>query len=132
MKRVALLLVVCLFLAGCPPFEQNARDAIAAAKGFIVQAQENHKAECQAVPQCSTPNVGTSEEAQKKCASICSSINKAVDAQTLALEAVNLYCAGGTWETGGPCARRSDYKAKAQEALNNLDRIIAEAKGVLK
>ena len=121
MLKVGLLLPILLLLGACDPLEKNARDSIAAAKGFIEKAQEHHASECIAMP--SKP--------------LCAAITKAVAAQNVAVDALHLYCSGApsagnaAYDAGGPCAPSKGVEPRLRIAIRDLDRIIAEAKGVV-
>lgn len=114
-NKLSVLLLPVLLLAGCGDFPKQARDVIAGAKGFIEKAQANHLQQCQAAP----------------ATTICVDINKAVAAQNSAIDALNVYCSGNDWEQGGECKPNKDFEAKARTAVANLDRIIADLKGVI-
>lgn len=77
MKKLVLLLACCGLLAGCTNFVRASVDTLAAAQGFIGQAQKNHQAECSVDPSKSFP---------------CQTINQAVDAQNAAISALEVYC----------------------------------------
>ncbi|MCL4524008.1 MAG: hypothetical protein M1451_08870 [Acidobacteria bacterium] len=126
-KKTVLVVLICLCFAACQPYEKQARDSVAAAKGFIEQAQANHGDECRAVPQCSLPGVVDAG----KCVKICAAINQAVAAQNLAIDALDLYCAGTGWQTGGACTPNKELEPRVRAAISNLDRIIKDAKGAV-
>jgi len=119
MKRGWLLLV--LFLGGCTPVEQQARDALAASQGFIAQAQKNHQAECSQTPTKAFP---------------CAMINQAVGAQNLAIDALEVYCGWTASDVADAAAGKSVHacvpvKTAAdplKAALSNLNRILADYK----
>lgn len=117
-RRTVLAVLLCLplllGLKACPsqPPYETARDSIAAAKGFIEQAQLNHHAECTANP-------------SKK---LCKAINTGVEAQNAAIDALDAYCAGPAWNTGGVCDPQASVEAKLDEAIRNLNKIIANLK----
>jgi len=116
-KRIAicLLFVLTIVMVACQPFEKSARDSVAAAKGFIEQAQANHKQECVA-----NPNTA-----------LCSAINQAVAAQNSAIDALDLYCAGSAWQSGGACQPNKELEPRVRAAISNLDRMIKDAKGAV-
>lgn len=129
------LLVAILVAPGCaarnpaaPGYapEQYARDAIAAAQGFIVQAQEHHGAECRSG--CALPEI----QDAKLCRNICNAINRAVHAQNAAIDALSLYCAGPGWGEGAPCNPQPDFALRLREAVRELDRIVREVRGLLR
>ena len=120
-KLFILLCTASLVLAGCSPLENSARNAAAAAQGFIAQAQQNHLAECQAAPTKPFP---------------CVVINQAVGAQNLLVSSIELYCgwpANPSQESlqqhaGQPCARKQDAAKALQNAINSVNSVIAEYK----
>ena len=78
-KKVAVVgvLAVTLVLTGCTNFVRASVDTLAAAQGFISQAQKNHSAQCTVDPSADFP---------------CQTINKAVAAQNAAVSALEVYC----------------------------------------
>ena len=119
MKRLWLVAVV--FLAGCSPVEQQARDALAASQGFIMQAQKNHQAECSQTPKKAFP---------------CAMINQAIGAQNLAIDALEIYCGWTASDVADAAAGKSVHacvpvKTAAdplKAALSNLNRILKDYK----
>jgi hypothetical protein len=79
MKRFLLapLLAAVLVTAACPTFVTSSVDTLAAAQGFIAQAQINHQIECSAAPTKAFP---------------CATITTAVAAQNAAVSALEAYC----------------------------------------
>jgi len=114
-KKAVFVVLICFCLAACQPFEKSARDSVAAAKGFIEQAQANHGTACKA-----NPNTA-----------LCSAINQAVAAQNSAIDALDLYCAGSSWQSGGACQPNKELEPRVRAAISNLDRIIKDAKGAV-
>ncbi len=111
------LLLTCLFLVGCQPLQQTARDSIAVAKGVIETAQDKYLVRCQASP-TDVP---------------CEIIKDAVAAQNLVVDALNLYCAGiSSWVDGAPCFPSKDMEPRLKEALLNLNTIISNVRELLK
>ncbi len=115
------MMALAFVLAGCSPLEVSARDAAAAAQGFLEQAQQNHLAECQANPGKPFP---------------CVTINQAVGAQNLLIDAIEQYCG---WPSrpgadalkqfaGQPCARNKGAEQHLQNAVASLNSIIADYK----
>ena len=119
MKRAWLVSV--LFHGGCTPVEQQARDALAASQGFIMQAQKNHQAECSQTPKKPFP---------------CGTINQAVGAQNLAIDALETYCSWTPQDVADAAAGKTVHaciEAKTAEdtlrsALANLNRILKDYK----
>jgi hypothetical protein len=114
-------LVAVVFLAGCSPVEQQARDALAASQGFIMQAQQNHQAECSQTPKKDFP---------------CAMINQAIGAQNLAIDALEIYCGWTASDVADAAAGKSVHacvpvKTAAdplKAALSNLNRILKDYK----
>lgn len=116
---VALALTL-LLSAGCSPLEVQARNAAAAAQGFIQQAQKNHQAECNATPTKPFP---------------CQMINQAVAAQNLLIDAIEQYCG---WPAGAQppadavnhaCAKNVSAQQRLQAAVDSVNQIIKDYKG---
>lgn len=115
--RLVRILTITLLLAGCSqPLEMTARDLIAANKGVLTSAQAQYKATCTA-----NPAQGT-----------CNLINRDVFAQNVAIDALELYCAGVDFSNGGACKPDKAYAPKLQEALLNLNRNLNDVKGLVK
>lgn len=114
MKRIFLVVAVLMFLAGCQPLENTARDVIAGSQGFIQKAQENHRSECQAAPAKDFP---------------CQIINRAVAAQNLAVDALAIYC-GFARDTppNTPCQANKSAAAILKSALDGLQKTIQDYK----
>lgn len=108
---LALLLATAAPRCNQPP-QEIARDSIAAAKGVIEAAQDEYQQSCQADP------------SQRPC----QFINQAVAAQNLAIDALNLYCAGSGWAEGQPCNPQPEFEPRLREAVNELNRIIQHVK----
>ena len=116
-----LLLPLLLPLLACPKFVASSVDTLAAAQGFIAQAQLNHQTECKADPTKNFP---------------CQMINQAVDAQNTAVDALEAYCQlpvrpdpialkaqGGT-----TCNENPSAKQVLVSALANLGTVLANYK----
>ena len=114
-------LVAVLLLGGCSPVENQARDALAASQGFIIQAQKNHQAECSQTPKKDFP---------------CGIINQAVGAQNLAIDALETYCSwtpqdvadAAAGKTVHPCVETKTAEDTLKSALANLNRILKDYK----
>ena len=121
---VSGLLLVVLLLAGCESgFYKYARDGIAASKGAIEAAQAEYMEKC------------TTDPALPPCVTI----NKAIDAQNLTVDALNLYCSGPQWDLpGGECdppsskETRAHLESRVRAALNAMSGIIAEVEGLIR
>ena len=121
MKKLLLLLVPMAFLLGCSGPEKNARDAIAASKGAIETAQTKYMDQCKADATLQP----------------CTLINRAVAAQNTAINALELYCSGGsvggapTFQNGGTCHADKTVQPKLDAAVSDLNQIIASIKGIV-
>lgn len=111
-----IAVLAALLSTGCPPPQETARDSILTARAVIETAQQDFRVSCQGDP------------SQR----VCGAINRAVDAHNLAVDALDVYCAGGDWNAGGVCQPPSDpftkeqFEAKLRQAVANLDSIIRE------
>lgn len=122
MKKTLALVPILVLLAitlACPPsqpLEQTARDGVASAKGYLDSAKAHHP-ECVIAPPAASTN--------------CQIITKGVAAKDSVIDAVNLYCASPSYsDNGGSCVPDKAVEPKLQEALNNLNQIIKDVKGV--
>lgn len=94
------------------PFEMTARDVIASAKGAIESLQKTYKTPC----------------TQDSSLTVCRSINDAVAAQNLAINALHIYCASPDYDAGGACHPQPNAEHQLREALNQLDNSLTQAK----
>lgn len=116
---ITTLAVLTLALTGCSPLENSARDAAAAAQGFIEQAQQNHLTECQANPEKDFP---------------CQNINQAIGAQNLLIDAIEQYCGFPSRPgaealkalEGRHCIRNKAAGERLRSAVASLNSIIAD------
>jgi hypothetical protein len=118
MKRIAIAFL-CLFMIGCAPVENQARDSAAAIKGAIESAQTKYGATCR-------ENSGQQ---------VCDVVNKGVSAQNALITATEAYCG---WSTVSPpsdpnakCVPVSGAKASLEAAIANANEITKELKGAL-
>ncbi len=116
---IAPVLLCVLALTGCPA-EQDARDAIAAAHGYIVSAQSQWQASC------------TVDKTQLKCATT----NKLIAAQHTAADALAVYCGGPSatgvgYADGGTCVPQKSAGPALQSAVMNMNAIVADVKALL-
>lgn len=109
----ALLLMVTL--TGCQPLEQSARDGIATFDGALAAAHDHHAAECTANNQLAA----------------CQTINKGIAAKRTAITALEAYCgfSPGT-PLDAPCAPVTSAGPALQAALNNLNQLLTDVKGL--
>ena len=127
-----VVLVAALLTVACEQKpEVIARDAIAAASGFLRQAQVHHGTEC--IAKCD-PAVVTTIQDPKLCSKICNSINDAVRAHGAAIDALNVYCGGDGWNTGGPCNPSGNRlnRDNLQSSIRSLNAVIAQVKEIVK
>jgi hypothetical protein len=117
---VLLIPAMLLILTGCPKIEQTARDTSAALGGAITQAQAQHQTECAATPTLS----------------VCTLINKSVDAQHALITADEAYCG---WQEGvlpsdqdATCVPVSSASVGLQAAIQNANNFIGSLKAVIK
>lgn len=123
MKKLVLLFACCGLLAGCTSFVRASVDTLAAAQGFIGQAQKNHQAECSVDPSKDFP---------------CQTINQAVAAQNAAVSALEIYCQlpaapdPATLANMGTKACNENPSAKdvLSSSLSNLTQILASYKSL--
>lgn len=121
MDRIRVLLLLPLLAAplfsGCG-FVNDTRDTLATSYGFIIIAQQQNLASCQAAP------------TQAKCVAI----NKAIAVQNLAIDALNAYCSGTppagavAWTAGGPCDPVNTLQSALTTAIANLNVLIPDIK----
>lgn len=123
MKRslcTALLGIVLLAMGGCKTDPAKARDAIAAAGGFLTDVQTKHLVACRADPK----------------QPVCVKINQAGAVQRLAATTLNEFCAGpplagdATYATGGPCSEQAGVEPRLEAALRDLNSIMIDVKKI--
>lgn len=115
MKRIAIA-VLCLFMIGCSPVENQARDSAAAIKGAIESAQSKYVSTCRSDP----------------TQQVCEVINKAVNAQNALITATEAYC-GGTAQSPKEqkCVPVKSATGALKTAILNANEITKELKGAL-
>ena len=119
----AALIGTALLSAGCNNFVKASVDTLAAAQGFIAQAQVNHSAQCTANPSLAFP---------------CQTITQAVAAENAAVSALEVYCQvpiapdPDTLKAQGKDACNVNPSAKQVlvSALANLGQIVAQYKSI--
>lgn len=135
MKQLATLLALAaltLIPAGCgkkpivastpsnqPALVVNARDTIAAASGFVANAQQQYGAACKADPQ----------------AGKCQYINQAIQGINATITAEEAYCgwnaAAASMQIPPPCQPVASAASGLTVAIGNLNRFVTELKGAL-
>lgn len=114
MKSLSLTLILActLALTGCQPIEKTARDSVAAAKGYLDSAKAHH-------PECAT-NGGHGAN--------CDIIARGVGAKDAVIDAVQVYCASSSYDSGSPCSPNKDAEPKLKAALQSLDQIMTDVR----
>jgi hypothetical protein len=121
MKRKLLaVLGLAVFLAGCSPVERQAYNTVVAAKAFLDSEKKAHP-ECVAGAQ----------------ATVCVDLARAVGAKDVLIDALEVYCSGPAFESGGACQApkkgtpgQVQALAKIQAAITNYDQIEKDLKGL--
>ncbi len=119
MKRAfPAMLVAVLVIAGCTPLERSAYNVIVGAKGFLDKERALH-------PECATTPETT----------VCQDLTQAVAAKDSLINALEVYCSGPQFESGGACQppakgtpAAEQATAKLQAAINNYNQIAADLK----
>lgn len=121
MKRVLPLLAIAALLVGCTPLERQAYEAVVASKAFLDSVKAKH-------PECAS---GTAT-------AVCTDLSKATAAKDTLIDAVEIYCAGPDFNSGGQCNPPAkgtpaaiQATAKVQAALAAYNQTAADLKGVL-
>lgn len=97
--------------------EQRARDGIAAATGFLSNAQSQYHDQCVAALD------GT----------VCQTINKGIAAQNITIDALRTYCAFAKGDPlDNPCKPVATAADALKSALSNLTGIVNDVKGLVK
>jgi len=119
MRRAKLLAVVVLAWAtlgfACGPAHERAEEVVAGSYGVLTTLQDKYEATCK----------------QDATQMPCVRINKAIAAHNLAIEALNLYCAGPGWAEGGECTPTKEHEPRMREAVQRLDEILKELRRLL-
>lgn len=117
---LALIMVVFLSTVACTPVEQQAYRTIVTANAFL-------KSEYNAHPECKSSPPSNSN--------VCVILGQAVAAKDALIDAVEVYCAGGTFDNGGPCnaphkgdSRYADTTQKLNAAIAAMTQIINDVK----
>ena len=100
--------------------EVIARDAIVGAKAALDTEKGKH-------PECATPAA--------KSTTVCSLLSKATGAKDVSIDALEAYCSGPSFDTGGACNPPAKGTPAATQALNklsaaisNMNQTVADAK----
>ena len=120
-SQIVAVLALAILLAACTQApEVIARDAIVGAKAALDTEKGKH-------PECATPAA--------KSTTVCSLLSKATGAKDVAIDALEAYCAGPAFDTGGACNPPAKGTPAATQALNklsaavsNMNQTVADAK----
>lgn len=114
-----------VLLIGCTSVERQAYNVVVGAKAFLDSERSAH-------PECATGATTT----------VCTDISKAVLAKDALISAIEVYCAGPTFNASGdqgacnPPAKgtpaATQATAKLQAAIANYNQVATELKGVAK
>jgi hypothetical protein len=111
-----ILFMVVPFLFGCPKPEVTARDAIAAAHGYVTYGQAEWKSECVGIP------------ASTKCVLV----NRLIDGEHATADILAIYCAGipktgvPSYSQGGGCVEVKGVLPLLQASLANIQDLIKQ------
>jgi hypothetical protein len=105
---VALMCGLTLVTVACAPIQQQAYDTIVGAKAFIDSERTAH-------PECATGTTST----------VCSDLAQATSAKDLLIDALEVYCAGPQFATGGACQAPAKGTDAYTQALAKLQAAIA-------
>lgn len=108
MRKLAVLLLAVMVLAGCSPLERQAYNTVVGAKAFIDAEKKMH-------PECASGSAST----------LCSSLNQATAAKDALITAAEVYCAGPSFEAGGACSPPAKGTPAAIQAADKLKAAIA-------
>jgi len=125
MTKILAVVALALALTGCPNGqtpEQSARDALAAAHGWVVNAQAVWSTTCKA------------DSTQAKCVST----NKLIAAEHTAADALVVYCGGApasgapSYLDGGTCVENKTAGGVLQSAIVNMNSFATDVQALLK
>ncbi|HXJ14095.1 MAG TPA: hypothetical protein VNH19_17605 [Candidatus Limnocylindrales bacterium] len=108
MRKLAVLLLVAVILAGCTPPERVAYETVVASKAFIDQVKKQH-------PECPATN-----------SAVCSDLAKATGAKDSLIDVVEILCAGPNFNSGGSCDFPKKGTPGYQQAVDKLNAAIAQ------
>lgn len=114
----------CLLL-GCPKVEQTGYDTVVAAKAFCDKLAAQH-------PECAL------NATVAGASSLCVDLHKAVAAKDALIDAMEVYCAGPSFNGGGACSppakgtpALTQATAKIQAAMSAYSQAEKDLKGVI-
>lgn len=101
------LTIVSLYIAGCSPVETQAYRTVVGANAFLKSVSSQH-------PECKSGLVSDT----------CTKLSQAVGAKDLLIDAVEAYCAGPQFQTGGVCQPPAKGTPAATQAAAKLQAAI--------
>lgn len=124
-----MTLMISLSLVSCSPIEVTAYRIVIGAKAGLANFRANH-------PECQFDGkTGLSTHTE---IAPCEDNNRITAAKDVIIDAVEVYCSGGQFETGGPCNApkkgMNGYQVavdKLTAAIANYKQVIADVKGVI-
>ena len=87
MKRFCGLVLVLVFLTGCPKVERSAYNTVVGSKAFLDSIKAKH-------PECATGATST----------VCVYLKKATSAKDLLIDVGEAYCSGTSFDQGLACS----------------------------
>lgn len=111
--RILIYLAVIFFVTGCTPVEQDAYRTVVGANAFLKTTIGQH-------PECRTGATVNSP--------FCNKLAQAVGAKDLLIDAVEVYCAGPSFDAGGKCQPPAKGTPAATQATAKLQAAIAAYK----
>ena len=132
MKTLAFVMCSVLLLSAfmCnTPIEKQAYRTVVASKSFLDSVKSKHS-------ECGLVGVETHQPLTQT--DVCKNLTKAISAKDLLIDAVEVYCAGPVFNSGGTCNpptqqdARSVALAKLQGAIAQYNLAETDLKGVLK
>lgn len=123
MKKLTVAILPLIFiLSGCPQMQQDAYNVVVAAKAFTDKISAAH-------PECLLA---------ANASILCADLHRAVSAKDILIDAIEVYCAGPTFNGGGTCSppakgtpALAQATAKLQAALANYEQTEKDLKGAI-
>lgn len=107
-NRLAAVLLCLAFAAGCTSLERTAYNTVVASKAFLQSIKMKH-------PECVSGTVSV----------ICADLAKATAAKDLLIDVGEIYCAGATFDNGGPCSPPTKGTPQYDQAIAKLKAALA-------
>ena len=117
------VVALCFVMIGCTPLEKQAYDVIVGAKAFLDSAKAQHP-ECTTTARFVAPD-GTTHTAIPAIP-ICGTIRQATFAKDALIDALEIYCSGPQFESGGACQPPAKGTPAFDQAQNKLKDTIAD------